>query len=189
MLSYNELKPGTFIILEGKPWEVLDYEFLRMQQRKPVSKTKIRNMVTGAVQDRTFHQSDSIYEAEIEKKDLKYLYGHRNEHWFSYPEDPSKRFKIEEERLQNQIGYLKPNIILTALTFNGEVVGIKLPIKAEYKVTDAPPAIKGDTASGGNKAVTIESGAKVNVPLFISIDDVIRVNTETGAYVERVEKA
>ncbi len=189
MLSYNELKPGVFIIVEGKPWEVLEYEFLRMQQRKPVSKTKLRNMVTGAVQDRTFHQNDSIYEAEIEKRDLKYLYGHKGEHWFSYPHDPSKRFKIEEEKLQGQIGYLMPNIILTALTFNGEVVGTKLPIKAEYKVIEAPPAIKGDTASGGNKAVTIESGAKVNVPLFINVDDIIRINTETGAYVERVEKA
>lgn len=189
MLSYNELKPGTFIILDGKPWEVLEYEFLRMQQRKPVSKTKIRNMITGAVQDRTFHQNDSIKEAEIEKKDLKYLYGHRGEYWFSYSDDPFKRFKIDEERLIGQIEYLKNNMILTALTFGGEVVGTKLPIKAEYKVVEAPPAIKGDTASGGNKAVVIESGAKINVPLFISSGDIIRINTETGSYVERVEKA
>lgn len=189
MLSYNELKPGTFIILDDKPWEVLEYEFLRMQQRKPVSKTKIKNMVTGAVQDRTFHQNDSIEEAEIEKKDLKHLYGHRGEYWFVYPNDPSKRFKIEEERLAGQVLYLKPNMMLTALTFGGEIVGTKLPIKAEYKVVEAPPAIKGDTASGGNKAVIIESGAKVNVPLFISSGDIIRINTETGSYVERVEKA
>jgi len=189
MLSYNELKPGTFVILEGRPWEILVYEFLRMQQRKPVSKTKIRNMITGAVQDRTFHQNDSIKEAEIEKKNLRYLYGHRGEYWFVYPNDPSKRFKVEEERLAGQISYLKPNMILTALTFSGEIVGTKLPIKAEYKVVEAPPAIKGDTASGGNKAVIIESGAKVNAPLFINVGDVIRVNTEMGTYVERVEKA
>ena len=189
MLSYNELKPGTFIILDDKPWEVLEYEFLRMQQRKPVAKTKIRNLLTGSVQDRTFHQNDSIYEAEIEKKDLKYLYGHRGEHWFIYPEDPGKRFKIEEEQLASQVDYLKSNMILTALTFKGEVVGTKLPIKAEYKIIEAPPAIKGDTASGGNKAVTIESGAKINVPLFIGEGDIIRVNTEMGTYVERVEKA
>ena len=80
-------------------------------------------------------------------------------------------------------------MILVALTFEDNIVGTKLPIKAEYKVTDAPPAIKGDTASGGNKTATLESGAKVNVPLFISTGDVVRVNTETGAYVERVEKA
>lgn len=189
MLSYNELKPGIFIILEGRPWEILEYEFLRMQKSKPVSKTKIRNMITGAVQDRTFHQNDYIQEAEIEKKDLKYLYGHRGEYWFCYPENPSKRFKVEEERLVGQIEYLKSNMILTALTFSGEVVGTKLPIKVEYKVVEAPPSIKGDTASGGNKAVTIESGAKVNAPLFINVGDVIRVNTEMGTYVERVEKA
>lgn len=189
MLSYNELKPGVFIILEGKPWEVLEYEFLRMQQRKPVSKTKLRNLINGSVQERTFHQNDSIHEAEIEKKDLKYLYSNRGEYWFIYPNDPSKRFKIEEERLAGQAIYLKPNIILTALTFNGEIVGTKLPIKAEYKVIEAPPAIKGDTASGGNKAVVIESGAKINVPLFINSGDIIRINTETGSYVERVEKA
>lgn len=188
MLSYNELKPGAFIILEGRPWEVLEYEFLRMQQRKPVSKTKIRNMVTGAVQDRTFHQNDSIEEAEIERKDIKYLYGHRGEHWLSYTDDASKRFQLKEDRLGNQVLYLKPNMIFTALLFNGEIVGVKLPIKADFKVIEAPPSIKGDTASGGNKTVTIESGAKVSAPLFINIGDVIKVNTETGSYVERVEK-
>lgn len=189
MLSYNELKPGVFIILDGKPWEVLDYEFLRMQQRKPVAKTKLKNLINGSVQERTFHQNENIEEAEIEKKDLKYLYGHRGEHWFAYPDDSSKRFKIEEARLAGQVEYLKPDIILTALVFNGEIVGTKLPIKAEYKVVEAPPAIKGDTASGGNKPVIIESGAKVNVPLFINSGDIIRINTETGSYVERVEKA
>jgi len=189
MLSYNELKPGTFIILDGKPWEVLEYEFLRMQQRKPVSKVKIRNMITGTVQDRTFHQNDSIEEAEIEKKSLKYLYSHRGEYWFCYSDNPSKRFKMEEARLSGQVAYLKPDMILTALTFAGEIVGIKLPIKAEYKVVEAPPAVKGDTAAGGNKTVVIESGAKVNVPLFINSGDIIRINTETGSYVERVEKA
>lgn len=189
MFSYNELKPGTFIILNGKPWEVLEYEFLRMQQRKPVGKTKIRNMITHAVQDKTFHQSDFIEEAEIEKKDIKYLYGNRGEHWFAYADNASKRFQLKEDRLGNQILYLKPNIVLIALLFGGEVVGTKLPIKADYKVIEAPPSIKGDTASGGNKAVTIESGAKVNVPLFINTGDVIKVNTETGNYVERVKKA
>ena len=122
-------------------------------------------------------------------KDIKYLYGHRGEHWFCYPKDPSKRFQISEEKLGAQVLYLKPNMILVALTFEDNIVGTKLPIKAEYKVMDAPPAIKGDTASGGNKTVTLESGAKVNVPLFISTGDTVRVNTETGSYVERVEKA
>ncbi len=120
---------------------------------------------------------------------MKYLYGHRGEHWFHYPNDPSKRFKIDEERLAGQVLYLKPNIILTAITFGGEIIGAKLPIKADYIVVEAPPAIKGDTASGGNKVVVIESGAKVNVPLFISSGDIIRITTDLGSYVERVQKA
>lgn len=185
-LAYNELKPGTFIILDDEPWEVLDFAFLRMQQRKPVAKTKLKNLVTGRLLEQTFHQSDKIEEADLTKEDIKFIYTNRGEFWFTAPNDPSKRFSLPTPKIAGNPEFLKPNMILTALKFNDGIVEVKMPIKVEYKVTEAPPAIKGNTAQGGNKLVTIEGGAKVSTPLFINEGDIIRVNTETGQYVERV---
>lgn len=188
MLNYNELKPGTFIIIDNSPWEVLEFEFLRMQQRKPVSKTKLRNVETGSIQEKTFHQSDKIQEADLSKDEIKFLYNHRDEYWFVDIDNPSKRFKLPIEKIGDKSPFLSSNMIVTALKFDGKIVGINLPIKAEYKVVEAAPAVKGNTAQGGNKTVVIESGAKVQTPLFINEGDIIRVNTETGQYDERVEK-
>ena len=184
-LAYNELKPGTFLEIDGEPWEVLDFAFLRMQQRKPVAKTKLKNLVTGRILEQTFHQSDKIEEAELTKEDVKYIYSSRGEHWFTNPTDPSKRFSLADSKIAGKPEFLKPNMLLVALKFNDGIVEVKLPIKVEYKVIEAPPAIKGNTAQGGNKLVTIEGGAKVATPLFVNEGDVIRVNTETGEYYER----
>jgi len=188
-LTYNELKPGTFIIFEGQPYEVLEFAFLRMQQRKPTSKTKLKNLITGKVKEQTFHQSDILEEAELEKMPSRFLYESRGAYWFNEVGDPKNRFSFNKEALGNLVNFLKPNLEITAVKFEGKIINLDLPIKASYKVVEAPPAIKGDTAQGGNKAVIIETGAKVNTPLFINNDDIILVNTQTGEYVERIEKA
>lgn len=185
-LAYNELKPGTFLDIDGEPWEVLEFAFLRMQQRKPVAKTKLRNLVTGRILEQTFHQSDKIEEADLTKEDVKFIYTNRGEFWFTAPNDPSKRFALPTQKIAGKPEFLKPNMLLTALKFGDDIVEVKLPIKVEYKVIEAPPAIKGNTAQGGNKLVTIEGGAKVATPLFVNEGDSIRVNTELGTYVERV---
>ena len=187
MLAYNELKPGTFIILDGEPWEVLEFEFLRMQQRKPVSKTKLKNLETGSIKEQTFHQSDKLEEADLVKEEIKHLYSHRGEYWFADPKDASKRFLIPDNKIGESKQFLKPNMLVTALKFEDKIMGVKMPIKAEYKVIEAPPAIRGNTAQGGDKLVTLEGGAKVSTPLFVSEGDTVRVNTETGEYVERVK--
>lgn len=188
MLAYNELKPGTFIILDGQPYEVLEFEFLRMQQRKPVSKTKLKNLITGKVKEQTFHQSDSIEEAELEKMPSRFLYENKGIYWFDEIGNPKNRFSFQKEEIGDSVVFLKPNVEITALKFDDKIINIELPVKADYKVIEAPPAIKGDTASGGGKTVTIETGAKINVPFFISESDIIKVNTATGEYVERIKK-
>ena len=189
MLSYNELKPGVFIVLNGQPVAVLESEFLRMQQRKPVMKTKLKNLISGSVVERSFQPSDQLEEAEMEKTQVKFLYINRGEVWFCDVNNPKDRFQIDAALLGGKESFLKANMEVDALKFNGKILSVSLPVKMEYKVTEAPPGIKGDTAQGGSKAVTIETGAKINTPLFINEDDIIRVNTETGSYVERVEKA
>ncbi len=199
-MDYTELKPGMYIVMDGQPHLVITSEFLRMQQRKPVVKTKIKNLISGAIHEKNFQPSDRIDEAEIEKMPAKFLYSHRNEFWFAPLEtksltgfdeanNASKRFLIKEEALGGIRDFLKPNLEATALKFNKEIFNVEIPIKVDYKVIEAPPSIKGNTAQGGTKAVTIETSAKINTPMFIEEGDIIKINTVTGQYVERVEKA
>ncbi len=188
MLNYNDLKKGLVFVLEGAPYEVLDYEFLRMQQRKPVAKTKIKNLITGKIVERNFHQNESFEEGEIEKGPIKYLYSHRDAAWFCDPENPAARFSLPAATLPSGIAFLVPNTLATAWKFEDKIINLELPIKVDLRVKEAPPGIRGDTAQGGTKQVTLETGATVNAPLFVNAGDLVRVNTSTGAYVERMEK-
>ena len=187
-LGVNELKPKVFFIFEGQPYEVLETHHLKMQQRRPVVQTRMRNLLNGKTLEHNFAQSDIFEEADIEKKNVKFLYNHRDEYWFSEIDVPSKRFKLDKMIIGESYKYLKNNTILDAILFNGQIINVDLPIKMDFKVLEAPPAIRGDTAQGGVKQVKIETGATINVPLFIGGGDVIKLNTETGEYVERVEK-
>ena len=175
--------------MDGAPYEVLEYEFLRMQQRKPVAKTKIRNLMTAKIVERTFHQNETFEEAEIEKQPVKYLYNHRGAYWFSDVSDPSKRFSFGEDIVGPAAPFMKPNTEVTAVKFGDNILSIQPPIKADLKVAETPPGVRGDTATGGSKSATLETGGIVNVPLFVNAGDIVRVNTQTGEYVERVEKA
>ncbi|MDP3953967.1 MAG: elongation factor P [bacterium] len=188
-LTSNDLKPKVFFIYEGQPWVVLESHHLKMQQRRPVVQTRMRNLINGKIIERNFQQSDNFEEADIARKTVKFIYANRGEFWFTELNDPSKRFKLTDEVLGDSSKFLKANIDIEAVMFNGEIINIELPIKIDYKVTEAPPAIKGNTAQGGVKQITIETGAVINAPLFINEGDVIRINTETGEYAERVEKS
>jgi len=187
MLSYTDLTKGTLFIMDGEPWEVLDAHFLRMQQRKAVVQTKIKNLINGKIIDKNFQPSDEFEEAEIEKMKARFLYENRNVFWFDEVSNPRNRFSFSRDILGKKADFLKPNLEVSAVKFNDRIIGIELPIKVDYRVIEAPPALKGNTATGGNKMITIESGAKISVPLFINEGDIIRVNTSTGEYVERVE--
>jgi len=188
MLSFSDLKKGTLFIVDGQPYEVLEYNFMRMQQRKPVAQTKIKNLISGKVTSQTFHQSDSLKEAKIEKDEIKFIYENRGEYWFCDPEDPSKRFALDEKIMGDVAKFLKKDLLVTAYKFNEQIINIKLPIKIDYTVKEAPPAVKGDTAQGGNKMIILANGLEIGTPLFIEQGDIVRVNTETGEYTERVEK-
>ncbi|MBI4992131.1 MAG: elongation factor P [Candidatus Harrisonbacteria bacterium] len=189
MLSYNELKIGTMFKFEGTPYEVLDYEFLRMQQRKPVAKTRIKNLLTGQVIERNFHQNESLESIEIDRQEIVYLYNNRGEFWFCEKGNPKNRFKLEESKIGPAAKFLKSNSEVTAVKLDDQIISVKAPIKIDLKITEAPPGERGNTAQGGSKLATVETGAQVYVPLFVNTGDVIRVNTETGQYVERMEKS
>lgn len=186
MLEYNEIKERKYIIFDDEPYEVLSSHVFRKQMRKPVNATKLKNLISGRVVEHSFGATDKAEEADIEYRNIKYLYNNRGEWWFCEENDPSKRFKLTPEFLGDAVKFLKVNSIVEAKLFNDNIFGINLPVKVELKVTDAPPAVKGDTAKGGNKYITLETGASITAPMFINEGDVIRINTETGEYVERV---
>ena len=148
--------------------------------------TKIRNLITGKLLDRNFQASDNFEEAEVERKSANFIYETKGQYWFHEEGNPKNRFSLEADVVGEQGRFLKANTKVMTLVFEGRVIQVEIPVKMEFKVTEAPPAIKGNTAQGGSKMVTIEGGAKINAPLFINEGDMIRVNTQTGEYVERV---
>jgi elongation factor P len=188
LLEYNEVTERKYIVMDGAPYEVLSAHVFRKQQRKPVNATKLKNLMTGKVTEYSFHQSEKVEEAEIDNREVKYLYNSRGEWWFCEATDPSKRFKVTEEQVGPQGRFLKPNTIITQLLFREQPMGFKFPITVDLKVTEAPPNIKGDTSSGGTKVVTLETGATIDVPLFVNAGEIIKINTETATYRERVGK-
>lgn len=188
MLSYTDLTKGTVFKMDGEPYLVLEYNFLRMQQRKPTVQTKLKNLITGKIVAKSFQGSDAFPEAEIEKQPIIFLYANRGEFWFCEKGNPKNRFQLKEDNIGEQAKFLKPNTEIIAYKFSEKIINIELPVKIDYKVVEAPPSYKGNTATGGSKTVKLENGLEIQVPMFINESDVIRVNTSTGEYVERAEK-
>jgi len=186
MLTHTDLKKGVQFIYEGAPWEVLEAEAMKMAQRRPVIQSKIRNLIDGRVQERNFQQGDIFEEADLEKKEIKYLYQTKGQYFFCEPNDPSKRFFFTEAQIGVQAKFLKPNSMVVGIVYQEKIITFKLPIKIELKIKESAPGVKGDRAQGGTKEAILESGATIQVPLFIEEGDTIEVNTELGTYVKRV---
>ncbi len=201
MLEYSEITEHKYIVFEGEPYEVLDSHVFRKQQRKPVNATKMRSMLTGRIVEHSFHVSDKAEEADISKREVKYLYTNKGEFWFCEVKDPSKRFELPEEMIGSTASrFLKTNTVVDALVWDdgksddhstssgqaGKIIGLKLPIKMDLLVKEAHPATKGNTAQGASKMVVLETGAEIQVPMFIKQGDIVRVNTENGEYTDRV---
>lgn len=189
ILDYNEIKERKYIVYEDEPCEVVEAHVARKQQRKPQNQTKLKSLVSGKVVAVAFHAQDTVLEADITNKDAKYMYQSRGEYWFCDPENPKDRFQISETVLGGKEKWLKADAIVKTMIFEYKgaetIIGIKLPIKIVLEVTEAPPSIKGNTSSGGDKLVTLETGAQVTVPLFIDAGQKIVINTDTGEYVEK----
>lgn len=190
LLSYNEIKKGVIIVHGDEPCEVVDHHVARTQQRKPQNQVKLRSLISGKVFPATFHVSEQAEEADITKRDIKFLYHNRGEYWFCEPNNPANRFKLEDKILGDSVKFLKPNELVTGLVFtddndNENIISIKLPVKMTFEIKETAPSIKGSTITNSNKPATLENGAVVNVPMFVNEGDKIVVNTETGEYVER----
>jgi len=193
MLNYNEIVPRKFIIHDGDPYEVLTYHVFRKQMRKPVNATKLRNLLTGRVVEVSFQATDKVDEADMKKTPVKFIYESKGDYWFHYDGKPADRFVIPKDTLGDVVKWIRTNDHYDAVIFtddddNEKIIGLSIPIKIDLKVKEAAPAVKGNTAQGATKTVVLENGTTINVPLFINEGDVVKINTETGDYVERAEK-
>ena len=188
-LDYSEIRENKIIIHESEPCVVLEAHVARTQQRKPQNQTKLKSLLSGRTFTVTFHAADQAHEAELEKREVKFLYHNRGEYWFCDPANPKDRFMLDVALIGDTSRFLNENELVTALVWDNDgeekIINVKLPIKMTFTVKEAPPSIKGDTRTGGNKVITLHNGATVNAPLFVEVGDKVVVNTESGEYVER----
>ncbi len=184
MLNFNEIKTGKVIKLNAEPYIIIKTDHHKMGRGGAVLKIKCRNLINGNILEKTYQGSEKAEEAETETKKANFMYKDKEEAYFmdniSY-----EQFNLPLEEIGEAAEFLKDGTDVDVLYFENKPVSISLPIKMEFKVTTAPPGVKGNSAGNVNKQVELETGAKINVPMFINEGDVIRVNTETGEYVER----
>ncbi len=188
MLTINDLEPGLVVSIDGDPYEILEAAHQHIGRGGSNVQTRIRNLRTGAVLSRNFKPADKFEEVEVEKQRVVFLYVNRGEFWFCEEGKPANRFVLTADAIGESAVFLKPNTVVEAILANEKILNIELPIKVDLKVVEAPPGIRGNTAQGGTKMVKLETGAEVSVPLFINEGDIVRVNTQTKLYTERVEK-
>jgi len=185
--TLNEIKKGLNLNIDGQPYIVLEANFVRMQQRKPVMQTKLKNLIDGRVLEISFKPGDKVETADLQRSKANYMYKDEQTAYFMNNES-YEQFEINLEKLGNKIDYLKEGTDCDVLYFESKPVNIDLPIKITLQVTQAPPGVKGNSASSNiMKPVTLETGAVVNAPLFINEGDSIVINTETEEYVERAK--
>jgi elongation factor P len=185
MYEMNDLRQGVIISLNGEPYEVLWSDFMRTAQRKPVMRTKLRHLISGNILEQTLQPNDKIDEADLTRSKGAYLYSDEESHHFM-DQESFEQFFISKKSLGEKAQYLKDGLIVDVMVLDGKPITVQLPKKVEYTVKDAPPGVKGDTATNVFKTVTLENGMELKVPLFINQGDVVRVNTESGEYTERV---
>ncbi len=184
MLGLTDIKTGRTIIHNGEPYLVLDYLHSMIGRGGAVMRTKLKNLLSGVIIDYTFSGTDKVDEAEMSKSHAQYLYHEGDEYQFM-DTATYDQFFLNQESLGDAIKYLVEGTEVSILNWNERPINIEVPVKVTLTVTDAPPGIKGDSVSGGDKVVTLETGIQITTPLFVKAGDRVIVNTEKGTYVSR----
>ena len=185
-INFSDLSRNMVIELDGQPWQVMDYERHKMQQRAPVTRIKMKNLLSGAVVERTFQRYDTDFTvAEIDNRETQYLYTDGTYFYF-LDQETFDQYELTRETLGDSLNYLKENMIVEMVFYKGSPINLNLPTHVELAVAETPPAFRGDTAQGGNKPATLETGLRINVPMFITPGTIVKVDTRTGQYTERV---
>ena len=184
-IGFGDLRKGVTIQVDGQAYEVVDYERHKMQQRAPVTRLKLRNLKDGRVIERTFQSYTTEFSlAHVEDRPAQFLYA--DGHFYNVMDmETYDQYQLSKEQLGDAVNYLKEGAIIDVIFYNDDVINVRLPTFVELEVVETPPGFKGDTAQGGTKPATLETGITVQVPLFISSGERIRIDTRSGDYIER----
>lgn len=184
MISVNDFRTGLTIEVDGGIWSVMEFQHVKPGKGAAFVRSKLRNLRTGAVQEKTFRGGEKVGKAHIENKKMQYLYASGSAHAFM-DLDTYEQIELDSDQIKAELNYLKENMTVNIETYQGEILGVELPNTVELEVTETEPGIKGDTASGGSKPATLETDYVVNVPFFVNVGDKLIVDTRTGSYVSR----
>ena len=184
MISTNDFRNGTTFELDGYAWQVVDFQHVKPGKGAAFVRVKMRNLQTGSTVERTFNAGEKMPKAHVERREVEFLYEDGGEYHVMDTEN-YEQTTLTKEQLGNALNFLKENMLIQVLLFQGTIFSVDIPISVELAVTETDPGIKGDTAQGGTKSATVETGYIVKVPLFINVGDVLRIDTRTGDYIER----
>lgn len=187
MYSTADFKKGLKIQFNGEPYEIIDFQHVKMGRGGAIVRTKMKNLKTGYVMENTFRSGEKVERPNLEEKEMQFLYKSDNDYVFMDNES-YEQINIPENLVGDNKDYLLENMNVKILFFQGNAIGIEIPTFVELKVVETVPGIKGDTVSGGGKPAKLETGATIQVPLFINEGDIIKIDTRTGTYIERVTK-
>jgi elongation factor P len=188
MYDTSDIRKGLKIMMDGAPYTIVEFQFVKPGKGAAFTRTKMKNLLTGAVLERNLRSGDKLEPADVETKTMQYLY--KEGEAFVFMDTTSyDQVNIQADTVGEQSAYMPENINVEVLFFNGRAVGVTLPNFIEQPVTETEPGFRGDTATGSTKPAKISTGATINVPLFISVGDIIKIDTRTGDYLERVGRA
>lgn len=184
MISVNEFKTGLTIEVDNDIWSVVEFQHVKPGKGAAFVRSKLRSMRSGNIQEKTFRAGEKVEKAHLENSKMSYLYSSSDVHTFM---DTSsyEQLELSSDQIRHQLRYLKENMEVQILTYGDEILGVEVPNTVELKVTDTEPGVKGDTASGGTKPATVETGLTVQVPFFVNEGDILIIDTREGKYVSR----
>ena len=184
MISVNDLRTGLTIEIDGSLWSVVEFLHVKPGKGAAFVRTKLKNVETGQVVERTFRAGEKVGKATLDRREMQYLYKEGAE-FVMMDNETYEQIQITEDQVGDGKKYLKENMIVQVLKHDSRIIGVDIPAHVELEVVDTPPAEKGNTAQGGTKPATLETGAVVNVPFFIANGDMIRVDTRSNEYLDR----
>jgi len=184
LISVNDFRTGLTIQLEGHIWQVMEFQHVKPGKGAAFIRSKLRNLENGNIQEKTFRAGEKVNTAHLERNTMQYLYASGNNHAFMDTQT-YEQIEIPASQIEHELKFLKENMEVNVLIYNGNVLGVELPNNVELEVIETEPGIKGDTVSGGTKPATVETGLTLQVPLFVNTGDRLIVSTSDGKYVSR----
>lgn len=184
MVTAGDFRNGVTFEMDGDVLQVIEFQHVKPGKGAAFVRTKLRNVITGSVVEKTFNPSDKFENAYVERKEMQYLYGDGDLYYFMDMES-YEQMPIGADKLDDNFKFVKENMMCKIISYKGKIFGVEPPMFVELEVKDTEPGFRGDTATGASKPATLETGAQIKVPLFINIGDVLRIDTRTGEYIER----